>query len=305
MSKERELARRSHAIFMRAMEVESSLRRDFVRQECASEPALMQRLFGLLDASERSESFLESPAIISQTQPAQHIPDAVGNYLVVGVLGSGGMATVYEAIQEQPRRRVALKVMHQSMTQTDAYLRFLFETETLARLHHPGIAQIYEAGATHLGQPEVSPFFAMELIPDAVTITQYAERHVLSLRDRVRMLTTVCDAVHHGHQQGVIHRDLKPGNVLVDSNGHAKVIDFGVARTTDAGSVSLTAVSDSKQLIGTLNYMSPEQCDAEAQIDTRSDVYSLGVMLYQLCCGCLPHNIERDATARCAAHDHE
>src|SRR5690606_34599824 len=128
-----------------------------------------------------------------------------------------------------PKRRVALKVMHQSVTNSDRYMRFRFETEVLARLHHPGIAQIYEAGAAHLGQPSPSPFFAMELILDAAPITEYANRHGLSIRERIRMFIAVCDAVHHGHQVGVVHRDLKPANILVDREGRTKVIDFGVA----------------------------------------------------------------------------
>lgn len=293
MPADRELTKRAHAVLMSAMDLDPSLRRGFVDRECADDPLLCERVGRLLDAADRAHAFLESPAI-PPPPPLHHpIPDAVGSYLVIGVLGVGGMATVYEAVQEQPRRNVALKVLNQSMTGTDAYLRFLFETETLARLRHPGIAQIYEAGATRLGGGEPVPFYAMELVPDAVTITHYAERHGVPLRDRVRMFTVVCDAVHHGHQQGIVHRDIKPGNVLVDGEGRIKVIDFGIARNLDASAVSLTAISDAAQLIGTLNWMSPEQCAASGQIDTRTDVYSLGVLLYELCSGHLPHDLSQ------------
>lgn len=142
------------------------------------------------------------------------VPDAVGTYLVIGVLGTGGMATVYEAVQQNPSRRVALKVMRQSMTSTDAFLRFRLEAEALARLHHPGIAQIYEAGTAPLGHASPSPFFAMELVLKACPITKYAQTENLPFRRRVEMFASVCDAVFHGHQNGIIHRDIKPGNVL-------------------------------------------------------------------------------------------
>jgi tetratricopeptide (TPR) repeat protein/tRNA A-37 threonylcarbamoyl transferase component Bud32 len=216
----------------------------------------------------------------------------VGTYLVVGVLGAGGMATVYEAVQENPNRRVALKVMHQGLSHTDAFLRFRLETEALAKLHHPGIAQIYEAGTAPLGQSRPSPFFAMELVPEAVTITQYAEREKLSLRRRLEVFAGVCDAVLHGHQQGIIHRDLKPGNVLVGADGQAKVIDFGIARPTDSAA-RVTREVDAKRLIGTLNWMSPEQCTTPSDVDVRTDVYSLGVILFELVAGRLPWDLSK------------
>ncbi len=286
-------ARRAHAIFSRAMELDGEQRNAAVREACAGDPALLERVARLLRAAERSEGFLEAPAVASRAEPAAAVPDAVGSYLVVGVLGEGGMATVYEAVQENPHRRVALKVLHRSISHTDMLLRFRMEAQTLARLHHPGIAQIYEAGTAQLGQPVPSPFFAMELVPDALSITEYAERHGLSLRERLSMFVLVCDAVLHGHQNGIIHRDLKPANVLVGSDGRARVIDFGIARSFGAGGVAITGAADARQIIGTLNYMSPEQCADPASIDVRSDVYSLGVLLYELVTGTLPHDLSR------------
>lgn len=284
-------AKRAHAIFSRAMELDGERREAMVVEACGGDPALAARVRRLLRAAESSAGFLDSPAMAEIAEPAVPMPDAVGSYLVVGVLGTGGMATVYEAVQENPHRRVALKVLHRSISHTDALLRFRLEAQTLARLRHPGIAQIYEAGTARLGQPAPSPFFAMELVPDAMGITEYADRNDLSLPERLTMFAFVCDAVLHGHQNGIIHRDIKPANVLVGSDGRAKVIDFGIARGTGDGAI--TGATDARQLIGTLNYMSPEQCVDPAGIDVRSDVYSLGVMLYELVTGSLPHDLSR------------
>jgi eukaryotic-like serine/threonine-protein kinase len=290
MTTDRDLNKRAHAMLMQVMELPPEGRRSFLRETCGSDPALMAIVSNMVDAADRTGSFLSVPAIESTRVNIPSIPDAVGNYLIVGVLGTGGMATVYEAVQEHPKRRVALKVLHQNMTTAEGYSRFRFETEALARLHHPAIAQIYEAGAARLGQATSSPFFAMELVPDAQPITEFADRTGMGLTDRLRMFVQVCDAVHHGHQHGVIHRDLKPANVLVDGEGRPKVIDFGIARTTEARTDSPTLAPEFRQLMGTLHAMSPEQCDPSCDVDIRTDVYSLGVMLYQLVSGRRPHD---------------
>lgn len=281
-------AARAHAIFTKALSLDGAQREAMVLQACDGQPEVLKRVRRLLSLAERSTGFLDSPALSMKSDP---VPESVGTYLVVGVLGVGGMATVYEAVQENPNRRVAIKVMHQSMTHTDALLRFRIETQTLARLVHPGIARIYEAGTAQLDRSAPTPFFAMELVPDALSITEYARKHALTLLERLDMFVKVCDAVTHGHQNGIIHRDLKPANVLVGSDGVAKVIDFGIARSTNADSANLTRTTDASKLIGTLNYMSPEQCDASSDIDTRADVYSLGVILYELISGHLPYDL--------------
>ena len=232
MKTESNFNRKLHEMLMRAMDLDEVDRIEFIHNECSDDRALLNRLLELLETVDNPDLDLDQPVLVEQTQRWDQIPDAVGNYLVVGVLGVGGMATVYEAIQEDPKRTVALKVMNQGIANSDAYIRFRFETEMLARLHHPGIAQIYEAGAAQLGQESPAPFFAMELVANAVPITIYVKNHDLPLRSRLEMFTSVCDAVHHGHQHGVIHRDLKPANVLIDGEGRSKVIDFGVARTT-------------------------------------------------------------------------
>ncbi len=200
---------------------------------------------------------------------------------------------VYEAVQEHPRRTVAVKVMKHGVTSLSAMRRFEYESQVLARLRHPGIAQVYEAG-THDDGSGTVPFFAMEYIPNAKPITVYTAEKKLETRERLELFTHVCDAVHHGHQKGIIHRDLKPGNILVDSHGDVKIIDFGVARGTDSDLAVTTLQTDIGQLIGSLQYMSPEQCEADPHdIDTRSDVYALGVVLYQILSGKLPYDVSK------------
>ncbi|MBG79762.1 MAG: hypothetical protein CMJ39_03505 [Phycisphaerae bacterium] len=219
----------------------------------------------------------------------------IGSCKLRRVIGSGGMGTVYEAQQEQPRRRVAIKMMKRGITSRSALRRFEFESQTLARLHHPGIAQVYEAGTHDDGAGGV-PYFIMEYIPNALTITDYADEKKLGTRERLQLFAKVCDAIQHGHLKGIVHRDIKPGNVLVDSSGQPKIIDFGVARSTDSDLAITTLQTDVGQLLGTLQYMSPEQCAADSSdIDTRSDIYALGVVLYELLAGRLPYDVRQAA----------
>src|SRR5262245_50444136 len=219
-------------------------------------------------------------------------PSVIGRYRILGLIGEGGMGSVYEAEQEHPRRTVALKIIKLGMTSPELLRRFEQESQALGRLQHPGIAQIFEAGTVDTGfGPQ--PYFAMELIRGR-SLWDYAESHHLNTNRRLEIMVKICDAVHHAHQRGLIHRDLKPGNILVDETGQPKILDFGVARVTDSDARA-TLETDLGQLVGTLAYMSPEQTLADPlDIDTRSDVYSLGVILYELLAGHLPYNIGKN-----------
>ncbi|MDO8679566.1 MAG: serine/threonine-protein kinase, partial [Acidobacteriota bacterium] len=219
------------------------------------------------------------------------LPKTIGRYGILRLLGEGGMGAVYEAEQEHPHRRVALKVIKPGLAGPEMLHRFERESQALGRLQHPGIAQIYEAGtaSTAFG---IQPFFAMEFV-DGRSLLDYADAHKLKTRQRLKLMAQVSEAVHHAHQRGIIHRDLKPGNILVTEIGQPKILDFGVARATDSDAHA-TRQTDVGQLIGTLAYMSPEQVLADPlELDTRSDVYALGVIMYQLLAGHLPYNVDR------------
>ena len=219
----------------------------------------------------------------------------VGQYTIKRIIGSGGMGTVYEAVQQSPRRTVALKMMKRGIASRNAMRRFEYEAQTLGRLRHENIAQIYEAGTWDDGGGP-RPFFAMEYLGGARTLTAYAQDKKLNIHERLALFSRICNAAHHGHQKGIIHRDLKPGNILVTSQGEPKIIDFGVARSTDSDLAVTTLQTDVGALIGTLQYMSPEQCDADPNdIDTRSDVYALGVVLYELLTDDLPYDLTNRA----------
>ena len=220
---------------------------------------------------------------------ARRYPEKIGRYTILRLLGEGGMGSVYLAEQENPHRIVALKVIRPGFVSADLLRRFEQEGHALGRLQHAGIAQIYEAGMADSGfGPQ--PYFAMEFIAGQ-TLIEYVEQRHLDVRARMELMAKVCDAVSHAHQRGVIHRDLKPGNILVDEEGQPKILDFGVARVTDSD-VETTRQTDVGQLVGTLQYMSPEQVQPDpTELDIRSDVYALGVILYQLLAGKVPHDM--------------
>ncbi|GJQ30005.1 MAG: hypothetical protein HBSAPP03_18890 [Phycisphaerae bacterium] len=215
----------------------------------------------------------------------------LGKYTILDILGEGGMGVVYLARQDRPERTIALKVVRPGLLTPRMLRRFEHESQMLGRLQHPGIAQIFEAGTADTGHGS-QPYFAMEFIK-GIPLTEYATARDLPTRHRLQMFIQVCEAVHHAHQKGVIHRDLKPGNILVDDEGRAKVLDFGVARATDDNPAG-TLHTEAGAVVGTLAYMSPEQLTGDPlAIDTRADVYALGVILYELLAGRLPFVVER------------
>jgi non-specific serine/threonine protein kinase/serine/threonine-protein kinase len=288
---------KARQIFGEALQRPPEDRSVFVDSACGDDDALRRKIQRLLAAHTEAGEFLADPTAISeietilQTPEPPPMPERIGRYTIRRIIAQGGMGVVYEAVQAQPHRTVALKVMRPGLASASVLRRFEYESQVLARLRHPNIAPVYEAG-THDDVAGPVAYFAMEYIPNARPLVEYAEAKNLTITQRLELFARVCDAVHHGHQKGVIHRDLKPGNILVDPEGSPKIIDFGVARATDSDLAVTTLQTDVGQLIGTLQYMSPEQCEADPHdIDSRSDVYALGVVLYELLCARLPYKV--------------
>lgn len=255
--------------------------------------ALYGRIMQLVGAYENSAVSVDTRASLLPPETETH-PLRVGRYEILSVLAEGGVSIVYVARQQQPSRPIALKIIRSCFASPGMFRRFAMEAEVVGRLRHPGIAHVYDAGDATAefcdGHTETRAFLAMELI-DGLTLPAFARTRALGVTEIVRIMALVCDAVHAAHQQGVIHRDLKPANILVDSSGQPKVLDFGAACLT-ADLMSAAAISQVGVLIGTGPYLSPEHAAGDpGQIDTRSDVYSLGVILYELLSGKSPIDV--------------
>ncbi len=287
------------AIFDAAMALPPERRADYLQGACAGDDALRQRVEALLRAHESSESFMAAPAVEPRLdgaaiKPAEKPGDKIGRYKLLQQIGEGGCGVVYMAEQEElVHRRVALKVIKVGMDTKNVIARFEAERQALAMMDHPNIAKVLDAGATEAGRP----YFVMELVK-AIPITRFCDENNLSTEKRLRLFVQVCQAIQHAHQKGIIHRDIKPSNILVaDHDGVPvpKIIDFGIAKaTTDQRLTDKTLFTAFEQFIGTPAYMSPEQAKLSGlDIDTRSDIYSLGVLLYELLTGKTPFEAKR------------
>src|SRR5262249_25974858 len=263
---------------------------------CGEDASLRGRLEVLLAASDQAGDFLESSAQPSAPAPTMVISlpvtekagDVIGRYKIREKLGEGGCGAVYVAEQNEPvRRRVALKIIKLGMDTRTVIARFEAERQALAMMDHPNIAKVLDAGTTETGRP----FFVMELVR-GIKITEYCDQHNLNTTQRLALFAQVCHAIQHAHHKGIIHRDIKPSNILVtlhDGFPVPKVIDFGIAKAIEGRLSDLTVYTELHQFIGTPAYMSPEQAEMSGlDIDTRSDIYSLGVLLYELLTGRTP-----------------
>lgn len=296
-------------LFLGALEIETRAARDaYLDCACAGDQALKNRIVELLDEHERMGTFLQTPALKELAPPGSGQPspdrtvrlenisekagDRIGRYKLLQQIGEGGCGVVYMAEQEEPvRRRVALKVIKLGMDTKSVIARFEAERQALAMMDHPNIAKVLDAGATEAGRP----YFVMELVR-GIKITQYCDEHQLQTAGRLKLFIQVCQAIQHAHQKGIIHRDIKPSNILVtlhDGVPVPKVIDFGIAKATEQRLTEKTLFTEFTAFIGTPAYMSPEQAEMSGlDIDTRSDIYSLGVVLYELLTGTTPFDAE-------------
>jgi len=261
--------------------------------ECAGDDGLRAEVESLLTHHDRANPLDAGEAGSFAGRVSDHLlgdepmPERIGKYTIESRLGEGGMGTVYQASQQNPSRSVALKVIKAGMDSKAVIARFEGERQALAMMDHPGIARVYDAGTTERGRP----WFAMELVT-GVPIVEYCDRHRLATPARLELFAKACRAIEHAHQKGVIHRDIKPSNVLVtevDASPEPKIIDFGIAKATELAAPGATLMTAQGQLVGTPAYMSPEQARLDGGgVDTRSDIYSLGVLLYELLTGTTP-----------------
>ncbi len=303
-------------IFEHAATLRGFARGLYLDSACAGDARLRAEVESLLRAREAAGDFLASPtsddsptargpwaADASATSegvtlagsdaatvvaPIRETPGTlIGPYKLLQLIGEGGFGSVFMAEQERPvQRKVALKIIKLGMDTRQVVARFEQERQALALMDHPNISKVLDAGATETGRP----FFVMELCKGD-PIVEYADRNNLSIDQRLELFSQVCNAVQHAHTKGIIHRDIKPSNILVntqDGKPHAKVIDFGIAKATASKLTEKTLFTEHRQLIGTPEYMSPEQAEGSLDIDTRTDVYSLGVLLYELLTGTTP-----------------
>jgi tetratricopeptide (TPR) repeat protein/tRNA A-37 threonylcarbamoyl transferase component Bud32 len=278
-------------LFQQAMELDPHQRAAFLQQAPECDEHLRQEVERLLREHDAADGFLATEGGAHDDTSFTRLPSRIGPYEIIKVLGEGGMGIVYLARQVHPQREVALKVIRPGIASSAALRRFRHEAQILGWLQHDGIAKVFVADATDIADG-ARPYFVMEYIRGQ-PLLDFIRQRQLTVREKLELCAQIADAVHYGHQKGVVHRDLKPGNILVDDNGQPKILDFGVARVTDPDLRLSTMQTDVGQLVGTLAYMSPEQIQGNpAEIDTRTDVYALAVILYEMLTGRLPIPVE-------------
>jgi serine/threonine protein kinase len=290
---------KANAIFLEALDIPGAEERlAFLDQACGADDELRGKVGALLAANDRAGSFLEAP-VSGLMETLEELPllegpgSVIGPYKLLQQIGEGGMGVVFRAEQRHPvHRQVALKVIKPGMDTRQVIARFEAERQALALMDHLNIARVLDVGATVTGRP----YFVMELV-HGVPLTRYCDDHQLTPRERLELFVPVCQAIQHAHQKGIIHRDVKPSNILVtlcDGRPVPKVIDFGVAKATEQRLTEETLVTQVGTIVGTLEYMAPEQAEQSPQgVDTRSDIYSLGVLLYELLTGTTPLDRKR------------
>lgn len=302
--------RKSVEIFQEACDLPADERDAFVAKACGQDQALRNAVESLLlhdrsasDAVVAGELGAGLQALVA-TASGEATPTRIGKYQIIRRIGQGGMGIVFEARQAHPSRTVALKVLHAGIGAERHSERFRREANFLGQLQHPGIAQVFDAGVgeveTESGVSGSQPYIAMELI-DGITLSQWGRSEGRTHRQRLEMVAQICDALEHAHQRGVIHRDLKPGNILIDGHAQPKILDFGIARMIEGDNTVATLQTQTGQLLGTVPYMSPEQVTGDSStLDVRSDVYSIGVLMYELLSGRLPYELQHRSIAEAA-----
>jgi serine/threonine protein kinase len=296
-------AARAKSLFLNASDLaDPAEHAAYLDGDCHGDAELRDRVEALLRANDAAPLPPASAAEATRTHAPERLPETVdhgdptacvgsivgGKYKLIEAIGAGGMGSVFLAQQTEPvKRAVAVKVIKAGMDSKAVLARFEAERQALALMDHPNIAKVLDAGTTDGGRP----FFVMELVKGQ-PITQFCDEHKLNPRQRLELFVPVCQAIQHAHQKGIIHRDIKPSNVLValyDDRPVPKVIDFGVAKAAGQTLTDKTLLTGFGAVVGTPEYMSPEQANLNnLDIDTRSDVYSLGVLLYELLTGTTP-----------------